>query len=220
MAKGRPAKLATIRRRRRAAAAWLRDMRRIGPVNAGSNPIWWAYSRSSRAPIAWKVSSRRRWCRPGAVVAMAGRSRSTEAAAAEEAILEPRVGARAGSAYRRSGRAGPGRESVDNAWPARAADTRSGPCASRHGACADNRRPIIRIDARHQRQVAGPVAHGAGQLADGLLAFRQGVKIAHAPITATCCASWRRHRHAVVWHPAAGPLRQSRAPMSRIQNAA
>jgi hypothetical protein len=78
MAKGRPAKLATIRRRRRAAAAWLRDMRRIGPVNAGSNPIWWAYSRSSRAPIAWKVSSRRRWCRPGAVVAMAGRSRSTQ----------------------------------------------------------------------------------------------------------------------------------------------
>jgi hypothetical protein len=24
-------------------------------VNVGSNPIWWAYSRSSRAPMAWKV---------------------------------------------------------------------------------------------------------------------------------------------------------------------
>jgi hypothetical protein len=85
---------------------------------------------------------------------------------------------------------------------------------------AHNRRAIVQIDARHQRQVAGPVAHDAGQRADRLLAFRYGVKIAHGPITATCCAFWRRHRHAHLWRLVACRPQPSRAAMSRIQNAA
>jgi len=44
---------------------------------------------------------------------------------------------------------------------------------------ADNRRELVREDAREERQVASPVVGGAEQGADGGLAFGFGIQVAH-----------------------------------------
>ena len=44
---------------------------------------------------------------------------------------------------------------------------------------ADDRRGVVGEDARQHRQVAREVAHGAGEVADGLLAFGDAGEIAH-----------------------------------------
>jgi hypothetical protein len=46
------------------------------------------------------------------------------------------------------------------------------------GLITDDRRPVVRIDARKRRHVAGAVPHGTGELADRLLALRDRVEIA------------------------------------------
>jgi hypothetical protein len=56
----------------------------------------------------------------------------------------------------------------------------------------------IRKDAGHRRQIARPVAHGASEFADRLLALRYRIDIAQRPVLliAACRACGRRHRRA------------------------
>jgi hypothetical protein len=47
---------------------------------------------------------------------------------------------------------------------------------------ANNRGRIVGKDARHRRQIAGPIAHGAGERDDRRLAFGDRVEVAHRTI--------------------------------------
>ena len=51
---------------------------------------------------------------------------------------------------------------------------------------ADDRRGVVREDPGQRRQVAGPVGHGASELADGLLALGDAVQVAHGVTEPPC----------------------------------
>src|SRR6202040_2831218 len=76
------------------------------------------------------------------------------------------------------------------------------------GLVSDNRGGVVREDPVQRWQIACPVAQGAGQFADCLLALRHRIEIAQRLVLliATCRACGRRHRRARLRLPAVQPV--------------